>query len=83
MVTLSHFITLHYEHYHSFGHDRATTLFQNASIIQDIKQKVYSHALCVSPEPILFNMFNMKSISIVFFSIQLTMISALSMYSTK
>ena len=36
--------------------DRATTLFYNASIIQDIKQKLYSHTLFVSPEPILFDM---------------------------
>ena len=32
-----HLIALHAEHYNSFGHDRATTLFYNASIIQDIK----------------------------------------------
>ena len=45
---------------------RATTLFYNASIIQDIKQKQYSHNLCVSPEPIFFMMFNMKPITIAF-----------------
>ena len=50
----------------SYAHDRATTLFYNTSIIQDIKQKVYIHDLCVSPEPILFMIFNMKSISISF-----------------
>ena len=33
-VTLSHFITLHNEHYNSFGHDPAPTLFYKASIIQ-------------------------------------------------
>ena len=40
-VSLSHFIALHAEHYNLFGHDQATTytLFYNASIIQDIKQK--------------------------------------------
>ena len=31
-----------------------------------IKPKVYSHNLCVSPEPILFMMFNIKSKSIAF-----------------
>ena len=45
---------------------RATTLFCHASIIQDFKQKLYSHTVCVSPEPILFMMFNMKSISVAF-----------------
>ena len=37
-----------------------------SSIIQDIKQKLYSHNFCVSPESTLFTMFNMKSISIAF-----------------
>ena len=40
-ATFSHFIALQDEHYKSFDHDRATTLFYNASIIQDIKQKLY------------------------------------------
>ena len=44
---------------------QATTLFYNVSIIQDIKQKQYSHK-CVSPEPILFMIFNMKSKTIAF-----------------
>ena len=44
----------------------ATTLFYDASFIQDIKQKLYSHNVCVSSEPILLMLFNMKSIAIAF-----------------
>ena len=40
--------------------------YHNLSIFQDIKQKAHSHNVYVSPEPILFMMFNMKSISIAF-----------------
>ena len=41
-VMLIHLIALHAEHNNSFGHDRATTLLYNASIIQDIiSSKIY------------------------------------------
>ena len=78
-VSLSHFITLHAEHYNLFGHDQATTytLFYNASIIQDIKQK---YIVIIYP---FYDVLYEVNIHCFLLSIQITVVSALSMYSTK
>ena len=78
-VSLSHFIALHAEHYNLFGHDQATTciLFYYASIIQDIKQK---YIVIIYPFYDVLYEFNIHCFLL---SIQITVVSALSMYSTK
>ena len=63
-----------------FGHDQATTdtLFYNASIIQDIKQK---NIVIIYPfyDDVLYEV----NIHCFLLSIQIKVVSALSMYSTK
>ena len=62
-----------------FGHDQATTytLFYNASIIQDIKQK---YIVIIYP---FYDVLYEVNIHCFLLSIQITVVSALSMYSTK
>ena len=70
---------LHAAHYNLFGHDQATTctLFYNASIIQDIKQ---NYIVIIYP---FYDVLYEVNIHCFLHSIQITMVSALSMYSTK
>ena len=62
-----------------FGHDQASTctLFHNASIIQDIKQK---YIVIIYP---FYDVLYEVNIHCFLLSIHITVVSALSMYSTK
>ena len=79
-VSLSHFIPLHAEHYNLFGHDQATTctLFIMQVLFKISSKNIYK--VIIYP---FYDVLYEVNVHCFLLSIQITVVSALIMYSTK